>query len=184
MEELGVVMPAGLTTTTGNVLVKYQGFWMDKMSLPPGVKDAGLRHVTGVINLVAVCIVMVVTTILVIGIKESANFNSAIVIIKLAIVSVFIVVGGFFLFSHPHIASANWHPFVPPPDGHGDFGWGGIPRAAASIFFAYIGFDAVSTAAQEAKNPQRDMPIGILGSLVVCTVLYILVSLVLTGLVS
>ena len=78
----------------------------------------------------------------------------------------------------------NWHPFVPPPDGHGNFGWGGIPTAAASIFFAYIGFDAVSTAAQEAKNPKRDMPIGILGSLVVCTILYILVSLVLTGLVS
>ena len=70
----------------------------------------------------------------------------------------------------------NWHPFIPPPDGHGNFGWGGIPTAAASIFFAYIGFDAVSTAAQEAKNPQRDMPIGILGSLVVCTILYILVS--------
>jgi APA family basic amino acid/polyamine antiporter len=73
---------------------------------------------------------------------------------------------------------------VPPPDGHGNFGWGGIPVAAASIFFAYIGFDAVSTAGQEAKNPQRDMPIGILGSLVVCTILYIAVSLVLTGLVS
>ena len=82
------------------------------------------------------------------------------------------------------MASANWHPFIPPADGHGNFGWGGIPTAAASIFFAYIGFDAVSTAAQEAKNPQRDMPIGILGSLVVCTILYILVSLVLTGLVS
>ena len=119
-----------------------------------------------------------------IGIKESANFTSAIVIVKVAIVGIFLVVGGAFLFSHPQIASANWHPFVPPADGHGNFGWGGIPVAAASIFFAYIGFDAVSTAAQEAKNPQRDMPIGILGSLVVCTILYILVSLVLTGLVS
>jgi APA family basic amino acid/polyamine antiporter len=128
---------------------------------------------------------MVITTILVIGIKESANFNSAIVIIKLGIVGVFLVVGGYFLFSHPEVAKLNWHPFIPPADGHGNFGWGGIPTAAASIFFAYIGFDAVSTAAQEAKNPQkRDMPIGILGSLVVCTILYILVSLVLTGLVS
>jgi len=125
-----------------------------------------------------------VTTILVIGIKESANFNSAIVIIKVGIVGVFLVVGGLFLLHHPQVASANWHPFVPPPDGKGNYGWGGIPVAAASIFFAYIGFDAVSTAAQEAKNPQRDMPIGILGSLVVCTILYILVSLVLTGLVS
>ncbi len=94
------------------------------------------------------------------------------------------MVGGYFLLQASCRGEANWHPFVPPPDGHGNFGWGGIPTAAASIFFAYIGFDAVSTAAQEAKNPKRDMPIGILGSLVVCTILYILVSLVLTGLVS
>ncbi|MGA2251227.1 amino acid permease [Terracidiphilus sp.] len=184
MQQFGIVIPPALTTTTGNVLVKYNGFWIDRMSLPAGITDAGLPHVTGLFNLVAVCIVLVVTTILVIGIKESANFNSAIVIIKLAIVGIFIVVGGLFLFHHPQVAHANWHPFIPPPDGHGNFGWGGIPVAAASIFFAYIGFDAVSTAAQEAKNPQRDMPIGILGSLVVCTILYILVSLVMTGLVS
>jgi APA family basic amino acid/polyamine antiporter len=184
MQQLGLVIPPALTTTTGNVLVRYQGIWIDKMSLPPGVSEVGLPHVTGFFNLIAVLIVLVVTTILVIGIKESANFTSAIVIVKVGIVGIFLVVGGAFLFSHPQIASSNWHPFVPPPDGHGNFGWGGIPVAAASIFFAYIGFDAVSTAAQEAKNPQRDMPIGILGSLVVCTVLYILVSLVLTGLVS
>jgi basic amino acid/polyamine antiporter, APA family len=184
MQQLGIVIPPALTTTTGNLLVKYQGIWIDKMSLPPGVTDAGLPHVTGSFNLIAVLIVLLVTSILVIGIKESANFTSAIVIVKVAIVGIFLVVGGAFLFSHPQIASTNWHPFVPPPDGHGNFGWGGIPVAAASIFFAYIGFDAVSTAAQEAKNPQRDMPIGILGSLVVCTILYILVSLVLTGLVS
>jgi basic amino acid/polyamine antiporter, APA family len=184
LQQLGIVIPPSLTTTTGNILVKYQGIWIDKMSLPPGVNDAGLPHVTGLFNLVAVFIVLVVTTILVIGIKESANFNSAIVIVKLGIVGIFLVVGGLFLIQHPHVASANWHPFVPPPDGHGNFGWGGIPVAAASIFFAYIGFDAVSTAAQEAKNPKRDMPIGILGSLVVCTILYIAVSLVLTGLVS
>jgi APA family basic amino acid/polyamine antiporter len=144
----------------------------------------GLPHATGIVNLIAVAIVMLITTILVIGIKESANFNSAVVIIKVGIVFVFLIVGGWYLFKHPSVASANWHPFVPPPDGHGNFGWAGIPTAAASIFFAYIGFDAVSTAAQEAKNPKRDMPIGILGSLVVCTILYILVSLVMTGLVS
>jgi len=184
MQQLGFVIPPALTTTTGNVLVRYQGIWIDKTSLPPGVSDFGLQHVTGFFNLVAVLIVLVITTILVIGIKESANFNSAIVIVKLGIVGVFLVVGGLYLLHHPAVASANWHPFIPPADGHGNFGWGGIPVAAASIFFAYIGFDAVSTAAQEAKNPQRDMPIGILGSLVVCTVLYILVSLVLTGLVS
>ena len=184
MQQLGIVIPPALTTTTGNVLVRYQGIWIDKMSLPPGVSDVGLQHVTGLFNLVAVVIVLLVTTILVIGIKESANFNSAIVIVKVGIVGVFLVVGGMFLIHHPQIASANWHPFVPPADGNGNFGWGGIPVAAASIFFAYIGFDAVSTAAQEAKNPQKDMPVGILGSLVVCTILYILVSLVLTGLVS
>ncbi len=184
MQQIGIVIPPALTTTTGNVLVKYQGIWIEKMSLPPGVSDVGLPHVTGLFNLIAVVIVMLVTTILVVGIKESANFNSAIVIIKLGIVGVFLVLGGYFLFKHPAVASANWHPFIPPSDGHGNFGLGGIPTAAASIFFAYIGFDAVSTAAQEAKNPQKDMPIGILGSLVVCTILYILVSLVLTGLVS
>jgi APA family basic amino acid/polyamine antiporter len=184
LQQLGIVIPPQLTTTTGNVLVRYHDIWIDKMSLPPGVSDAGLEHATGFFNLIAVLIVLVITTILVIGIKESANFNSAIVIIKLAIVGIFLIVGGLFLFHHPDVASANWHPFIPPPDGHGNFGWGGIPVAAASIFFAYIGFDAVSTAAQEAKNPQKDMPIGILGSLVVCTILYIMVSLVLTGLVS
>ena len=154
------------------------------MSLPPGVSDAGLPHATGFFNLIAVLIVMVITTILVIGIKESANFNSAIVIVKLGIVGVFLVVGGYFLFQHPDVASANWHPFIPPPMDTATSAGAAFRRGAASIFFAYIGFDAVSTAAQEAKNPQRDMPIGILGSLVVCTVLYILVSLVLTGLVS
>jgi basic amino acid/polyamine antiporter, APA family len=173
-----------LTATTGTTLVFYQQQWLPLMSLPPGVTPDGLPHATGLFNLIAVLIVMVITTILVIGIKESANFNSAIVIIKLGIVGVFLAVGGLFLLHHPEVASTNWHPFVPPADGHGNFGWGGIPTAAASIFFAYIGFDAVSTAAQEARNPQRDMPIGILGSLVVCTILYILVSLVLTGLVS
>jgi basic amino acid/polyamine antiporter, APA family len=120
----------------------------------------------------------------VIGIKESANLNSAIVFVKLAVVGIFLVVGINFLFHHPHLASANWHPFIPPNQGRGMFGLTGIVAGASSVFFAYIGFDAVSTAAQEAKNPQRDMPIGILGSLVICTILYIAVSLVLTGLVS
>jgi basic amino acid/polyamine antiporter, APA family len=184
LQQFHIYLPPQFTATTGTQLYFYNQQWMPEMSLPAGVSTVGLQHATGVINLLAVFIVMIVTTILVIGIKESANFNSAVVIIKLAIVGVFLIVGGWFLFQHPNIASTNWHPFVPPPDGHGNFGWGGIPTAAASIFFAYIGFDAVSTAAQEAKRPQRDMPIGILGSLVVCTILYILVSLVLTGLVS
>jgi len=184
LQQFHIYLPPQITATTGTQLVFFKEQWMPLASLPPGASAVGLQHATGVVNLVAVAIVLVITTILVIGIKESANFNSAVVIIKLAIVGVFIVVGGWYLFQHPEVARLNWHPFVPPPDGHGNFGWGGIPTAAASIFFAYIGFDAVSTAAQEAKNPKRDMPIGILGSLVVCTILYILVSLVLTGLVN
>jgi APA family basic amino acid/polyamine antiporter len=183
LQQFHIYIPPQLTATTGTTLVFYHDQWLQLMSLPPGVSADGLPHATGLFNLIAVLIVIVITTILVIGIKESANFNSAIVIVKLGIVGIFLAVGGYFLFQHPSVASANWHPFVPPPDGHGNFGWGGIPTAAASIFFAYIGFDAVSSAAQEAMNTKRDMPIVFLGSLVVCTILYILVSLVLTGLV-
>jgi APA family basic amino acid/polyamine antiporter len=184
LQQLGIYLPPQLTASTGTSLVFYQHQWLPKMSLPPGVSDAGLQHATGAFNLIAFVVVMCITAILVIGIKESANFNSAIVIVKLAIVAIFLAIGGWFLFKHPDVAKMNWHPFIPPKDANGNFGWGGIPKGASRIFFAYIGFDAVSTAAQEAKKPQRDMPIGILGSLGVCTVLYILVSMVLTGLVS
>jgi APA family basic amino acid/polyamine antiporter len=166
------------------VLVFFNRQWLPLMSLPPGTNPAGLPHVTAFFNLVAILAILVVTTVLVIGIKESANLNSAIVVVKLGVVGIFLVLGTYFLIRHPELARANWHPFIPPADGHGNFGWGGIARGAGSIFFAYIGFDAVSTAAQEAKNPQKDMPFGILGSLVICTVLYILVSTVLTGLVN
>jgi basic amino acid/polyamine antiporter, APA family len=184
LQQFGIQIPPQLTASTGTQLVLYQNQWGPVMSLPPGVSDAGLPHVTAAINLVAMAIVMLITVILVIGIKESANFNSAIVFIKLSVVAIFLVVGGYFLIRHPGLARTNWHPFVPPKDANGNFGWGGISKGASRIFFAYIGFDAVSTAAQEAKKPQRDMPIGILGSLAICTILYILVSLVLTGLVS
>ncbi len=125
------------------------------------------------------------TVILIIGIKESANFNSVIVVVKVAVLLVFIGLGANYIFGHRAEAVANWTPFLPPNTGvYGAFGWSGIATAAGVIFFAYIGFDAVSTAAQEAKNPKRDMPIGILGSLVICTILYILVAGVLTGLVK
>ncbi len=125
------------------------------------------------------------TTILVIGIKESANLNSFIVLVKVAVLLVFIGLGAHYLTRHAALVSANWHPFLPPNAGSfGAFGWSGVVRGAGVIFFAYIGFDAVSTAAQEAKNPKRDMPIGILGSLVICTILYILVAGVLTALVK
>lgn len=128
-------------------------------------------------------IIAVITTILVIGIKESANFTTAIVILKVAVVCMFIALATAFLMSHAWKPN-YWHPFIPANTGErGIFGWSGILRGAGVVFFAYIGFDAVSTAAQEAKNPKKDMPIGILVSLVVCTVLYILVSGLLTHLV-
>jgi L-asparagine transporter-like permease len=114
-----------------------------------------------------------------------SELNTVIVLVKLStVVGIFIVLGGYFLLLHPSLArTTGIRSFR--PDGHGQFRIGaGIALGAASVFFAYIGFDAVSTAAQEAKNPQKDMPIGILGSLAVCTVLYIVVSLVLTGLVN
>jgi APA family basic amino acid/polyamine antiporter len=136
-----------------------------------------IRNPGGVLNVPAVILVLLMTGLLVLGIKESARFNNIIVVVKTAIV--FLVIGFGFMF----VDSANWQPFIPPAEGPGRFGWSGIVRAAGVVFFAYIGFDAVSTAAQEAKNPQRDMPIGMLGSLAFCTVLYILMSLVMTGLV-
>jgi APA family basic amino acid/polyamine antiporter len=140
---------------------------------------AGGAMQSGVINLPAIALLAIVTTLLVIGIKESARFNNIIVFVKLAIV--FLVIG----FGFMYVKSSNWSPFLPAGTGEfGHFGWTGVVRAAAVVFFAYIGFDAVSTAAQEAKNPQRDMPIGILASLAVCTVLYILMALVMTGLAS
>src|SRR5258708_33674327 len=102
--------------------------------------------------------------VVVIGIKDSANFNSAIVLVKVGVLLVFLGVGGNYLFHHKELMSVNWHPFIPASTGPGLFGWSGISHAAAIIFFAYIGFDAVSTAGQEAKNPGQDMPGGNPGS--------------------
>ena len=154
--------------------------------LPEGLTSAPLdvvgthtlvMHPGGIVNLPAVILTLLMTTLLVIGISESAKFNNIIVFVKVAIV--FLVIGFGFVF----VNTANWHPFIPTNTGQfGHYGWSGIVRAAGVVFFAYIGFDAVSTAAQEAKNPQRDMPIGILASLAICTVLYILMALVMTGL--
>ena len=124
-------------------------------------------------------IVAALTALLVVGIQESANVNNVIVVIKVLIVLVFIIAG------IGYVSRANWGgPFIPPSEGVGRYGWGGILRGAGLVFFAYIGFDAVSTTAQEAKNPQRDMPIGILGSLVICTILYVLGAVVMTGVVN
>jgi APA family basic amino acid/polyamine antiporter len=143
---------------------------------------AALPHATSKFNLLAFLAIIAVTTILIIGIKESANFNTGIVFVKLAAVLTFIAVAVPFVLKHPALAHDNWRVFLPPNEGSfGSFGWSGVLRGAGVVFFAYIGFDAVSTAAQEAKNPQKDMPIGILGSLIVCTILYIVVSGLLTA---
>jgi basic amino acid/polyamine antiporter, APA family len=190
LEDFGIRIPPRLTLAPSEKLVFFGGHWEHfervKATLATQhINPNTLPTQTGLFNLVAFLAIVGVTIILVIGIKESANFNSGIVIVKLAIVMMFIVIAGMFALKHPALVAANWHPFIPPNDtgAFGHYGWSGIARAASVIFFAYIGFDAVSTAAQEANNPQKDMPMGILGSLVICTVLYILVSGLLTGIV-
>ena len=147
------------------------------------LRDAGIdvpaRFTQPPLNIPAALVILVITWLLVVGVRESARTNTIIVVVKLAVLAIFVVAGVFF------VKPALWHPLVPPNTGtFGEFGWSGVLRGAGIIFFAYIGFDAVSTAAQEAKNPQRDMPRGILGSLVVCTLVYVAVALVLTGLVD
>lgn len=156
------------------------------ISIPASIAQApynydsttGVFTATGaVINFPAIFIVAIITTLLVIGISESAKFNNVIVVIKVLVILLFIGFGVFY------INKDNLIPFIPESQGPGAFGFDGIVRGAGIIFFAYIGFDAVSTAAQEAKNPQKDMPRGILGSLIICTIIYILVGLVMTGMV-
>jgi basic amino acid/polyamine antiporter, APA family len=151
-------------------------------SAPPFAYDVETRAwaLTGaVLNMPAALAVLFVTAVLVLGIRESAFLNALVVAVKLAIILAFIAVGVFFI--KPEL----WHPFVPGNKGiFGVFGWSGVLRGAGVIFFAYIGFDAVSTLAQETREPGKSMPIGILGSLLICTILYVSVSLVLTGVVS
>jgi APA family basic amino acid/polyamine antiporter len=157
---LGLVLPHALTASP---------FDLDAMGHPD----------PGIINLPAVLVIVCVSLLLIRGISESAKVNAVIVAVKVAIVLLVIGFGAFY------VKPANWHPFIPPNAGSfGHFGISGILQGASTVFFAYIGFDAVSTAAQETKNPERDMPIGIMGSLAICTVLYVLVCLVVTGLLS
>ena len=186
LKDFGLNIPPQFTAAWNTVLIEIPNIgWKpltsqlaDSLSAS-GIAISNLPHLTAVLNLPAMFIVAAITLLLVIGIKESAGFNNIMVIIKVFVILLFIGIGFFF------VNKVNWHPFIPENTGvWGHFGWSGILRGSAVIFFAYIGFDAVSTAAQEAKNPQRDMPIGILGSLGVSTVLYILVAIVLTGIVS
>jgi APA family basic amino acid/polyamine antiporter len=186
LHDFGINIPTAYTAATGSVLVNIPDIgWqqvtsnlISNLSLQ-GIDINSLPHVTAILNLPAMFIIVALSLLLVIGIRESANFNNVMVITKVSVIILFIAIGIAF------IKTGNWHPFIPKNSGvWGHFGWSGVLRGAGVIFFAYIGFDAVSTAAQEAKNPQRDMPIGILGSLSISTVLYILVALVLTGIVS
>ena len=161
------------------------GFFGAKLpfNATPALSFSLFGHALGAhVDVFALSAIVIITAILVIGVRESANFNSTAVIIKVSVVLIFIGLAANFAFANwPHMV-ANWHPFIPQNLGHfGQFGWSGIMRGAGVVFFAYIGFDAVSTAAQESKNPQKDMPFGILGSLIICTILYIIVSGLLTG---
>ncbi|MBL8978513.1 MAG: amino acid permease [Gemmatimonadetes bacterium] len=193
MTELGITLPPEYTGAPFGVegthtLVPSQicvdpasgGVAIDAVSRTPiAIADCvskGFSIIHGIVNVPAMVLILVLTALLVVGIRESARFNNIIVYVKVAIV--LLVIG----FGFQYVNTANWTPFIPENTGEfGKFGWSGVLRGAGVIFFAYIGFDAVSTAAQEAKNPQKDLPIGILGSLAVCTVLYILMALVMTG---
>ena len=186
LKDFGIIIPAQFTAAWGSVLVDIPqvGWKSVTPELTKNLTDSGigidsLPHLTAILNLPAMFVIAAITILLLVGIRESARFNNLMVIIKVFVILLFIGIGAFF------VTKANWHPFIPENTGEwGHFGWSGIFRGAAVIFFAYIGFDAVSTAAQEAKNPQRDMPIGILGSLGISTILYVLVAIVLTGIVS
>ena len=159
--DLGITIPPELTCGPGGIVAGPDGEMM-----------------AGMFNLPATVVALLVTGLLVLGIRESANTNTVLVAVKTVTLVLCVAAGA------AYVHRANWTPFVPPNAGEfGRFGWSGVLRGAGVIFFAFIGFDAVSTASQEAKNPQRDLPISILVSLAVCTVLYIAVALVLTGLV-
>lgn len=173
--DFGIVIPPALTGPTGYPILK-DGVQVIVDGVP-GIYD---------FNLPAFLICGVLATLLVVGVSESAKVNNAIVAVKVTVILAFIVICGFTVLADlPARIAANWTPFIPPAEsGEGHFGVGGILRAASIVFFAYIGFEAVSTAGQEAKDPKKDMPFGIIGSLVVCTVLYMLVAAVLTLMVN
>jgi len=172
--DFGLHIPAALTGPTGHHL--------QKDGVDVLVNGAPVVYL---FNLPAFLICTALAILLVIGVSESAKFNNAIVAIKVTVLVAFILVGGFIILKNLPAYTPNWEPFIPAPTGEkGEFGWSGILRAASIVFFAYIGFEAVSTAGQEAKDPAKDMPFGIIGSLVACTVIYILVSIVLTMVVN
>jgi basic amino acid/polyamine antiporter, APA family len=187
LQDFGVNLPPQIIGTPGSEFVFFQGRWAAPATILPTINAAGislseLPRATALFNLPAFISILIVTTILVIGVKESARFNTIAVFIKVATIVIFIAIAGAYLWQNPGVLRSNWREFIPEnKGGFGQFGWSGIARGASVIFFAYIGFDAVTTAAQEAKNPQRDMPIGLLGSLAICTILFLGVAATLTG---
>src|ERR1051326_4780340 len=182
LQDYGINLPPQICDVPGAKWAMVDGRWGPEPTFSMEQLARATQHVTTTFNLVAFLAIIAVTAILIVGIKESANFNTTVVFVKLVAVLVFIGVAGMYVIGHPDVAKANWAEFLPKNlGGFGEFGWSGVLRGAGVVFFAYIGFDAVSTAAQEAREPQKDMPIGILGSLIISTVLYLLVSGLLTA---
>ncbi len=173
LNDFGIVLP--MITVAGSEVAQWGTPLIQ--AIPTDAGTVGFQ-LTGGLNIIAAIGISLVTMLLVIGISESANVNNVIVVVKVFVLVTFIAVG------IAYINPANWQPFIPEPTGQpGEFGVGGIFRGAAIIFFAYVGFEAVSTAAAEAKNPSKDVPIGILGALVLCTLIYMAVAAVMTGVV-
>lgn len=168
LHDVGIIIPPELTGPIGHTTQSFEG-----------------ATVSTIFNLPALLVCLAIMGLLVIGVSESATANNIIVVIKGSVIVAFILIGGWVIMQTPEKFLPNWDPFIPDPTGErGEFGMGGVMRAASIVFFAYIGFEAVSTAGQEAKNPKRDMPFGIIGSLIVCTILYIGTAAVLTLLVN
>ncbi|MDX2209231.1 MAG: amino acid permease [Sphingopyxis sp.] len=173
LNDFGIHIPEQFTGPTGMTLMKDGA---------PVLIDG--QTVTTIFNLPAFLVCLALALLLVLGVSESAKVNNIIVAIKVSVLTAFIVVGGLIVLSNfTELVAKNWTPFIPENTGPGEFGVDGIMRAASIVFFAYIGFEAVSTAGQEAKDPKRDMPFGIIGSLIVCTVIYMLVAAIMTLLV-
>jgi APA family basic amino acid/polyamine antiporter len=173
LADFGIYIPPELTGPAGYTLMRD--------GVPVLIDGA---EVTTIFNLPAFLICLALALLLVVGVSESAKVNNLIVAIKVSVLTAFIVVGGLIVLGNfGELSAANWVPFIPENTGPGEFGVDGIMRAASIVFFAYIGFEAVSTAGQEARDPKKDMPFGIIGSLLVCTVIYMLVAAIMTLLV-
>jgi basic amino acid/polyamine antiporter, APA family len=174
LRDIAIVIPPEFTGPTG-LAIKEGGL--------PLLRDG--VAVMGIFNVPAFLVCIALSLLLVVGVSESAKFNNLIVAIKVSVLVAFIVIGGYLVLTNlPELVAKNWTPFIPTNEGEGKFGVEGVMRAASIVFFAYIGFEAVSTAGQEARDPKKDMPFGILGSLIACTVIYMLVATIMTLLVN